>query len=126
MKKELNHCVQTSRIDTMSKQVAEVKLDLDQHRAAQQKNDAERMDYREKREAHDLAISNELETIKLALFGDERLEIPGDHKMIQEMHALLVQGSTLRKFFTWLFGSIMAIIIAVLYIMKLIKNLNGH
>ena len=124
MKKTEHLCIQTGRFDTMSKQVAGVKADLDEHRAVQQASEAERMDYREKREAHDLAISNELETIKLALFGDKRLGIPGDHDLITEMHALLVQGNTIKKFFTWLFGAIMAVIIAVLYIMKLIQNMK--
>jgi beta-xylosidase len=125
-KQVVHECIQTNRFNVMSKQVAEVKADIDGHRAAQQESDAERMTYREKREQHDLVISNELETIKLALFGNEKLGIAGDHQMLKEIHSLLVQGSTIKKFLAWLFGSIMGIIFAVLYIFHLFKDIDKH
>jgi septal ring factor EnvC (AmiA/AmiB activator) len=57
-------CNQVERFNNLNQQLAEVKVDLDEHRHAQQLSDAERMEYREQRKEHDETIADQLASIK--------------------------------------------------------------
>ena len=60
-----------------------------------------------------------------AMFGDETLGEIGDHQMIKEMHTLLIEGNTIKRFTIWFFGTTVAIVSAVVLFFQLIKNLGS-
>jgi len=118
-------CNQVERFNTLSKQVAGVKVDLDEHRTVQQEQEKERLAYRVTRQTRDEEITKKLSTIELALFGNKDLKIVGDHDMISEMHTLMVGGSIIKKTLIWVFSTVIALGGAVILYFELIKNIRN-
>lgn len=74
--------------------------------------------------AQALKQQNTLDELYRATFGDMALNEKGDHEKIKEIHELLVQGNTIRKFTIWIFGALLAAIGAIATIVHLLKDIS--
>lgn len=59
----MHECNQVERFNNLNQQVAGLKVDLDEHRKAQQEQDIERLAYREERIKHDTKLLESFEAL---------------------------------------------------------------
>ena len=92
-------CNQTERFNNLNQQIAGIKVDLDEHRTAQQAQDMERLAYRDERKKHDAKMLASLDALN-KIVSDKLLPVYEKEQKTEIAEAWIKEKAKTWKFWS--------------------------